>query len=228
MNTPNALVLSGTGRYADPWHPFDETSAAITELLRAAGFAVQVSDDVDAALAGLGTESAWPDLLAVNVGLPRDGGASPGTAAASRGLEAWVSSGRPVLASHVSSTSFVDSPGWEEALGGRWVRGTSMHPDYGTAHILVDRASGPVAAGIPDFELSDERYSWLRVNPSVKVHARHWHDGTLHPVAWSHLRGQARTFYDALGHDAASFESAEHRELLRRGIAWLADGINAD
>lgn len=222
-----ALFLSGTGRYADPWHPFAETSAALAALLEEAGFDVETADDVDAALEGLVTESAWPDVLAVNVGLPRDGGASPGTAAASRGLDAWVSGGRPILASHVSSTSFVDSPAWEEALGGRWVRGTSMHPDYGTARILVDPGSGPVAAGIPDFEVSDERYSWLRVNPSVTVHARHWHDGTLHPVAWSHLRGQARTFYDALGHDAASFESPEHRELLRRGIAWLTNGINA-
>ena len=228
MSAPSALFLSGTGRYADPWHPFAETTAALQSLLREAGFEVQTADDVDSALAGLETEAAWPDLLAVNVGLPRDGGASPGTAAAARGLEAWVAGGRPLLASHVSSTSFVDSPAWEEALGGRWVRGTSMHPDYGSARILVDRASGPVAVGIADFDLPDERYSWLRVNPSVTVHARHWHDGTLHPVAWSWLRGRSRTFYDALGHDAASFESPEHRELLRRGIAWLAEGISTD
>ena len=227
LTAGRALLLSGTGRYADPWHPFAETSAALAALLQEGGFEVETADDVDAALAGLGTHAAWPDLLAVNVGLPRDGGTSPGTAAAARGLEAWVAGGRPILASHVSSTSFVDSPAWEDALGGRWVRGTSMHPEYGTAHILVDPGSGAVAAGIPDFELSDERYSWLRVNPSVSVHARHPHDGALHPVAWSHVRGGARTFYDALGHDAASFESPEHRELLRRGIAWLSAGITA-
>jgi hypothetical protein len=29
-----ALLLSGVGRYADPWHPFAETSAALAGLLR--------------------------------------------------------------------------------------------------------------------------------------------------------------------------------------------------
>jgi type 1 glutamine amidotransferase len=52
-------------------------------------------------------------------------------------------------------------------------------------------------------------------------------------VMWSFERGNqlsapgqgtaGRTFYDALGHDAASYQSAEHRELLRRALAWLTD-----
>ena len=231
MTGPTALLLSGTGRYADPWHPFAETSAALASLLREAGAEVEVADDVDTALEGLGTSQPGPDLLVVNVGLPRDGGTSPGTAAATRGLESWVAGGGPLLACHVSSTSFVDTPVWEQALGGSWVRGTTMHPDYGPAHVLMDPRSGPLAAGIPDFELPDERYSWLRTLPGISVHARHQHEGTLHPLVWSYIRNgvmEARTFYDALGHDAASFESPEHRELLRRGISWLLEGIREE
>jgi type 1 glutamine amidotransferase len=41
---------------------------------------------------------------------------------------------------------------------------------------------------------------------------------------WSLDRRPGRTFYDALGHDAASYQSPEHREILRRAIAWLAAG----
>jgi hypothetical protein len=58
------------------------TSGALAGLLREAGFGVETADDVDAALAGLaapdGTAldvpsgASAPDLLVVNVGLPRD------------------------------------------------------------------------------------------------------------------------------------------------------------
>lgn len=218
-----ALLLSGTGRYADTWHPFDETSAALAALLGDHGVTVETADDVDAALAELRSPAAWPDLVVVNVGLPRDGGTSPGTAEARAGLEALLAAGRPLLVLHSSSTSFIDSEAWEHAIGGRWVRGVSMHPQYGRAHILL---GGSFPVGVPDFTVDDERYSWLRTSPDVVVHARHEYEGHLHPVMWSLERpgaagGTARSFYDALGHDAASYSSPEHRELITRAVDWL-------
>ena len=224
-----ALLLSGVGRYADPWHPFAETSAALAVLLREAGYDVEVPADVDAALAGLypADEAHLPGLLVVNVGLPRDESPSPGTPEAAAGLARWLGSAQPLLVSHVSSTSFLDLPEWEEGLGGGWVRGTSMHPEYGLADIHIHSNSGPLVQGIPDFKVMDERYSWLRTIPGINVHATHTHEGIEHPVIWSFERGRSgsgtsgRTFYDALGHDAASYESAEHRELLLRAISWL-------
>lgn len=218
----HALILSGTGRYADPWHPFAETSTALAGLLQEAGFRVQTADDVDATLAALAVpDGAAPELLVVNVGLPRDGKSSPETPEASAGLRRWLGDGRPMLVSHVSATSFLDFPEWEGALGGRWIRGTSMHPEYGRASIRVRRKSGALVEGIADFELPDERYSYLRTTPAITVHATHAFDGFEHPVMWSLDRGPGRTFYDALGHDAASYESPEHRELLLRAVAWL-------
>ena len=227
-----ALLLSGTGRYADPWHPFADTSAVLAGLLGRAGFDVVIPDEVDTALADLADladtdDMALPSLLAVNVGLPRDGDPSPGTPAAAAGLSRWLASERPMLVSHSSSTSFTDLPAWEEGLGGRWIRGTSMHPEYGPASIDVRPCSGPVVSGIPGFELLDERYSFLRTSPDITVHATHTYEGMEHPVVWSLERrspgtgGNGRTFYDALGHDAASYQSREHREILSQAIAWL-------
>lgn len=216
-----ALLLTGVGRYADPWHPFSETTAALEKLLKDAGFAVETPADVDGALEKA-ADGLQPSLLAVNVGLPRDGNPSPGSAQAKAGLQRLLAQGVPLLASHVSSTSFLDLPQWEEALGGRWSRGTSMHPNYGPAQIKVNTASGHLVQGIPDFELLDERYSYLRTSPNITVHATHHHDGVDHPVIWSMTRaGGGRTFYDGLGHDAASYTSTEHRELLTRAINWL-------
>ena len=232
LTAPRALLLSGTGRYADPWHPFAETSRALAGLLREAGFGVDMADDVDAALAGLaapggraqGGAAGAPDLLVVNVGLPRDDLPSPGTPDASAGLRRWLADGRPMLVSHVSATSFLDSPEWAEALGGRWIRGASMHPEYGPAAIHVHPETGPLVEGITDFELLDERYSHLQTAPDITVHATHTHEGLEHPVMWSLDRRPGRTFYDALGHDAASYQSPEHREILLLAIAWLAAG----
>jgi type 1 glutamine amidotransferase len=99
-----------------------------------------------------------------------------------------------------------------------------MHPEYGPAAIHLRPESGALVEGIADFELLDERYSYLQTAPAVTVHATHTHEDREHPVMWSLDRRPGRTFYDVLGHDAASYDSPEHRELLLRAISWLAAG----
>jgi hypothetical protein len=222
------LLLSGAGRYSDPWHPFSETSARVADALRDAGLDVTVSDDVDGALARLGADT--PDLLVLNIGAA-DGPLAPGVeetpsdaardAASRDGLIAHLGAGRPLLALHVSSTSLGFVPEWESILGGIWVRGTTMHPDYDRAHIHVETDAHPIVAGIRDFDTDDERYSWMRVDPAVQALAWQEHDGVHHPLLWTHAYGAAPVVYDALGHDAASYDSAEARELVARSARWL-------
>lgn len=222
------LLLSGAGRYSDPWHPFAETSARVADALRDAGLDVTVSDEVDAALARLGDDA--PDLLVLNIGAA-DGPLAAGVeeappdavrdAACRDGLLAHLGAGRPLLALHVSSTSLGFIPEWESILGGIWVRGTTMHPDYDRAHIHVETDVHPIVAGIGDFDTDDERYSWMRVDPAVRALAWQEHDGVQHPLLWTHTFEGARVVYDALGHDAASYNSPEARELVTRSARWL-------
>jgi hypothetical protein len=222
------LLLSGAGRYSDPWHPFAQTSARVAEVLRDAGLDVTVSDDVDGALARLGADA--PDLLVLNIGAA-DGPLAPDVeeappdvardAATRDGLLAHLSAGRPLLALHVSSTSLGFVPEWESILGGIWVRGTTMHPDYDRAHIHVETDAHPIVAGIADFDTDDERYSWMRVDPAVQALAWQEHESVHHPLLWTHAFGAAPVVYDALGHDAASYDSAEPRELVARSARWL-------
>ena len=222
------LLLSGAGRYSDPWHPFPETSARVADTLRDAGLDVTVSDDVDGALARLVGEA--PDLLVLNIGAA-DGPLAPGVkdappdaardAASRDGLLAHLSAGRPLLALHVSATSLGFVPEWESILGGIWVRGTTMHPDYDRAHIQVETDAHPIVAGIRDFDTDDERYSWMRVDPAVRALAWQEHDGMRHPLLWTHGYGGAQVVYDALGHNATSYDSPEPRELVARSARWL-------
>lgn len=212
------LLLTGEGRYSDPWHPFAETSAAVAGLLSDRGHRVDIRGDVDDALSQL---EDLPDLVVVNVGLPRDGAASPAPTARA-GLARLLRSPVPLLGLHVSSTSFVDAVEWPQLLGGRWVHDVSMHPDFGPARIRITGAGHPVTAGAADFELEDERYSWLEVSPSAEVLAVHEHEGIDHPLIWALERPSGgRTVYDALGHTAASYDSPAHRALLAGALDWL-------
>jgi hypothetical protein len=225
---PHALLLSGAGRYADPWHPFARTSAAIAEVLSAAGLDVTVREDVDVALAGL--PHLAPELLVVNIGDPR--GPRPEGAAddppdrdrdeTSRGgLLAHLEAGRPLLALHVSATSLGFVPEWERILGGVWVRGTTMHPDYDLARIEVDTDSHPIVTGVADFEVHDERYSWMRVSGEVRALAWQTHEGVRHPLLWTNRFGDAPVVFDALGHDQRSYESGPRRTIVERSARWL-------
>lgn len=212
----SVVVISGTGRYADPWHPFAETSTAIVDVLAGAGHDVTVDDDVDARLSDVGDI----DLLVINIGAAVDVDDAR-DAATRRGLLAHIAAGRPVLAFHSSATSLQSMPEWEDVLGGIWVRGTTMHPPYSRAHVLVATDGRAVTAGVPDFDVDDERYTHLRVSPAVTPLAWHEHEGTRHPLLWAHTAGPARVVYDALGHDAASFTSPEHRALIAQAAGWL-------
>lgn len=216
--TPLAIVASGAGRYADPWHPYPETSAAIAEILRGAGWRVEVIEDADRALAALGDAA----LLVVNAGDPWRGedaarGADP---AADAGLTAAVERGIGVIATHSGLSSLRDYPLWRRAIGGEWVAGASWHPEIGATTLRsVDGAHGIVPG---DLEVFDERYADLEVDDGVRVLAVHDVDGVSHPAVWTSEGGGIRAVASSLGHDARSYASDGHRTLLVRAARWAA------
>lgn len=219
-----ALLLCGAGRYADPWHPFDVTAGRLAELLCDEGLTVEVAGEVDDRMAAL-ADSDDVDLLVLDIGDPALAGRlDPEADERGRtGLLAYLRRGRPLLAMHVSSTSLRGVPEWEEILGAVWVRGRSFHPEYGEGRVLVHGDRHEVATGLSDFDVVDELYTELRVRPDVVPVATHLHDGREHPLIWPRTFGGARVVYDALGHDAASFDAPVHREILSRSVRWLLD-----
>ena len=72
-----------------------------------------------------------------------------------------------------------------------------------------------------DFEVLDERYSYLEVRDDVMVIGDHVHDDVVHPMIWAREHGAGRVVYDGLGHDTRSYDSAGHRALLQRAVDWL-------
>lgn len=231
-----AVILSGSGRYADPWHPYAETAPRLAELAESAGFAVTVAEDIDSALAELADDVR---LIIVNAGDPEGPSTQPDAAApateasgatapdparlvaANAAFEAAIERGVGILALHAAAASLRDYPAYERALGARWVHGHSWHPPIGDArvHVVGNHA---ITEDFADFTVFDERYTDFRLDAVIEPIAEHEHDGTRHPLVWAREFGHSRLVYDALGHDARSYDSAGHRELLERSLAWLA------
>ncbi|MGR0220724.1 ThuA domain-containing protein [Agromyces sp. ZXT2-6] len=221
-----AMILSGAGRYADPWHPYPDTSARLAALVAEAGYDVEVREDVDAALATLGDDLT---LLVVNAGDP-DGpdaeGVAPAADAASpavdeTALETAIDRGLGILAMHSAASSLRDYAAYHRAVGGRWEDDVSWHPPFGETHVhLVGNHA--IREGLADFTVEDERYTALRLHDVIEPIAEHDEGGFRHPLAWAREFGRSRLVYDALGHDTRSYDSAEHRALIARALDWLS------
>lgn len=220
-----ALILTGTGRYADPWHPFEQTSACLAELLTEQGFNVEITGDVDARMAELSTQH--PDLLVVNVGDPAlNSPDAPEHGAEARGrdgLLSYLDRGGSLLGMHTASTSFRGVPEWKQILGGIWVRGQSFHPDYTRFHVTLGPDAEGITAGLRGFDVEDEAYTHLDYADTNSVLTETVTESEKVPLAWCRTYGSAhaRVVYDALGHDTASYDSVGHRALLQRCIRWL-------
>lgn len=212
---PRALLLTGVGRYSDPWHPFAATSAVLAAAATAQGFEVVMADDVDAAVAAL-ADGPLPDLLLADLGKPVDGMPSPGSPA---GLERALAA-VPLLALHASANSFPESDAWERAVGARWIDDVSWHPDRGATRVSATQAGRDL--GLADFDTVDERYHRLRHASDrrilLEVPSEH---GGAEPVAWV-LDGPPRRAYSALGHDAEAYLAPAARALLETLIGWVA------
>jgi uncharacterized protein len=214
----NVLIVSGAAAYADPWHPFAQTSARLADIVAASGHAVSISEKVEPALADL----RGVDVAVVNIGCPRPDRPAEALVPVAVGLTAHLTRGGGLLGVHVSSTSLTTMPTWPAVLGGRWVRGTSMHPPQDVAHVYLTSAPHPILIDLTDFDVLDERYSYLELEPDVVVLGEHvYDDRRRHAILWAHHHLGGRVVYDALGHDARSYDSAGHVRFVQRSMAWL-------
>lgn len=210
-----ALIASGSGHYADPWHPFPQTSPEVAEILTEAGFEVTVDDDVDRAM----TRLDGVDLLVVNAGDPwRGEGAVPAPHSSVDGLSRALDRGMGVLALHCAVASMRDYPDWAAAIGGMWVPQLSWHPPAGDIHVRA--LPFPDGDALSDFTVFDEQYARLQAIGDRHVVADFTVDGERMPAAWVRTYAASRVAVDVLGHDARSYSSAGHRDLVKRLARW--------
>jgi uncharacterized protein len=219
--TKSAGVLVGVGRYGDHWHDYVATGCEVARILEDAGFNVRMSSLRAAGVA----EMAPCDLLVVNAGFGEynesvDGPTTEWDEAYTQ-LSTFRQGGKPLLALHAAALSLKDFGEWHDWMGGSWVAGSSMHPPIAASTVEVVDRSHPITAGLEEFEVYDEKYSYLDIAPDARTLASHQFEGGTHPILWVLEVAPGRVVYDALGHDRRSYRSATRRELLRRSAEWL-------
>lgn len=224
-----AVILSGSGRTADPWHPYAETSAELAAIAREAGFDVEI---VLGAVEGLAVLRDEVRVVIVNAGDPDgplpDGAPDPGPASpelvdrAAARFDAALERGVGVLAVHSAAATLRELPAYGRALGARWIAGESWHPPIGQAlvHLLGHH---PIREGLDDFTVLDERYTGMPLTGVIEPIAEHEEDGIRHPLVWARELGRSRLVYSGLGHDTRSYASPEHRDLLHPALRWLRE-----
>lgn len=216
-------VLSGAGRYTDPWHPFAQSSDAAARVLRDAGHDVDVVPTLSpACLADLDSV----DLVVVNAGAgadPSEAGtpaSDPGWDEAHATFGAWLDDRGRALALHTGINTFRDWADWPRRVGGTWTPGVSGHPErsIATFEAVPDAAGHPVLGGLAEVTCYDERYWRMGVDDTSLRYLRHETGEEWHDVCWVSSSG---VVYDALGHDARSYASPSRTRLLAAEASWL-------
>jgi len=199
-------------------HEPEQTAEICSDMLRAAGHEVSVSDS----LAPLADESfmAGIDLVVPVWTMSQIGRAEEA------GLLKAIRAGTGCAGWHGGmADSFRNSVAYQFMDGGQFI----CHPG-GIIDYEVNIASDdPIVAGLDDFDMRSEQY-FMHVDPSNEVLAtttfkgEHWGidwvKGVTMPVAWKKRYGTGKVFYSSLGHVAADFDVPEAKEIMRRGCLW--------
>lgn len=141
-------------------------------------------------------------------------------------LEAYLARGGGLVVLHDAICG--DDPHWFKTVaGGAWEHGRSTWQEGELGLLFADREH-PITKGVANFDLDDEVYQELHLDPRAHVLANAFQTPfDVTPQMWTFEPGAYRAFVAIQGHAWASFSHSAWRTLLLRGIAWAA-GRDAD
>ena len=210
------------------FHDFHASAEALAAVLAPLGIESRIEADIDAGIASLAENPV--NLLTINAlrwkmmgekyDPYRETEAYSCPSQTRIGIESHLQAGGALLGLHTASICFSDWPEWGSLLGGRWVWSTSWHPQPEAVTVVPDKDNA--LADLPPFEVHDELYTDLLLEPSARIlaHGRSAAMPTAQPIVWSHTVGAGRVIYDALGHDCKSVQHPSHAQLLRETVKW--------
>jgi type 1 glutamine amidotransferase len=114
--------------------------------------------------------------------------------------------GHGLVSIHAANNAAPDwLPEMRTMLGGVFSHDTSGgRPDgkvrKGAYHVRIVRSDHPIYRGLSSFDLDDELYYHMQMEPGVELLATVAFDGTDWPVAWTRTYGKGRVFHCTLGH----------------------------
>lgn len=206
-----ALIVQGGWQGHEP----KQVADILAKALRDNGFAVEMTDTLDALLDV--TELKKLDLL-----IPEWTMGSITREQLTPMLEA-VKSGVGIAGVHGGmGDAFRNETEFQYMVGGQWV----AHPGGDGVKYLVHivKPSDPIVAGLHDFMVSSEQY-YMHVDPVNELLATTQFGDTVMPVTWKKTYGKGRVFYCSLGHVAQVFsQDPQILTMVTRGMLWAAEG----
>jgi type 1 glutamine amidotransferase len=162
-------------------------------------------------------------------------------------MKAWIEEGGGWVGIHASGGDFSYQWDWyvDTLIGAQFV-GHTMNPQFQDADVLVADASVEVTAHLPSpwavpneewyafgSNVRDKGYEVLLTldESSYITHGKTFlgQDRMVgeHPIAWRHRLGEGRVLYSAIGHQGATYDIPEFRQLVANAISW-AGGLVPD
>lgn len=190
-----------------------EATDSFLPFLRSSGFAVDVSDSLDAYDDRLGgydlIVQCWSDGVLTDDQFTC--------------LEAAVRGGTGLAGWHGGLVdAFRHSRGYMRLVGGQFVD----HPGGFVDHRVEITSTHPIVAGLAGFELRTEQY-WVLTDGLNDVHATTtfaaadpWHAPLTVPAVWTRRWGAGRVFACTIGHFPADLALPPVRTLVERGLLW--------
>jgi type 1 glutamine amidotransferase len=198
--------------------------AAITELGRNDGFAVDATEDP--------TRFTGPNLSQYQAVIWLSTTGDVLTITQQRAFEGYLAAGGGFVGVHAAADTEYDWP-WYGGLVGSYF---SDHPAIQPAALRVeDRSSAATAHLSTTWNRTDEWYNF-QTNPRTQVKVLISLDEASysgasmgdHPIAWCQNYGGGRAFYTGLGHSAESYQDADFTAHLLGGIKIAAGWVVAD
>ena len=224
------LILTG-----GIFHPFDETSKTLEEILNALGYESEITLDIEEGIKNIHNF----DLVTFNALRWRmlnhekyipylDEWQFSLSSNAKKTLDRYIKTGGSMIAFHTSSICFDDWDGWSKLLGGKWVWDKSFHPPLGK--VEVNPVDGHfLVKHLKKFYLNDEVYHNLHLEPESRpfLLAKTQDSSEEHIVGWTYSYQQGKVVYNALGHDSNSLLKTEMIDIIKKSVEWVSGEKNA-
>lgn len=201
-------IRAGVKTHGPGQHDHPRFLAEWSELLRARGATVQGSLEFPAK-----EELENSDVLVMYAA---EAASIEGEARVN--FEAFLERGGGLVVIHDAACG--SDPEWfKTRSGGAWEHGHSKWLEGEIGLYFTD--PHPITRGIPHFDLKDEIYYDMHLDPAAQVLANSFHDVfSITPQVWIKEDGPYRAFTTLQGHEFTSFSHPAFRTLLLRGIAW--------
>jgi len=125
-----------------------------------------------------------------------------------------------IVVLHHAILAFPQWPFWADLVGVE-DRSFSYHVNQ-TLEVAIGNVDHPITRGLAPWTQVDESYVMGEPGPDSEVLLTTEHPQSTRCLAWVREFGKARVVCLQLGHDRVAYQNPSFREVLTRGVQWVA------